>query len=105
MNFKKQPFSLKFCQLIKFALRQSCPIPSKQSTIESQFKGKDLEVWTTFRRYIEALPTPKRQCAVRAIGDSYRNIFVECVNRFAPGVTARPLKDEIELPQEVLKLL
>lgn len=83
-----------------------CPrYPSKEPTIESHFKGKDLENWNKFRVFIENLETPKRQCLVRAVGDSYRKVFVDCLNQFKLGIHAQPLEDKVSLDGNILKLL
>lgn len=67
--------------------------------------GTDLEIWVRFRSWIEALPTPKRQCLLHSIGDTYREVFVRCLRQSAPGLTIPPLADTVGLPQDVLLLL
>jgi len=85
--------------------RLHCRAPSQGTTIESKFKSAELTVWLEFRRWIELLPTPKRQCLVDATGDSYREVFTQCLKKFSDGLTVPPLSDVVGLPADVLLLL
>lgn len=86
-------------------MRSGCRAPTKEPEIEAKFSGTELHVWQKFRSWVEALPTPQRQCLVNTIGDTTKQVFLNCLGQYEPGLTIPALSDSVQLPPDVLQSL